>query len=56
MMIFAVSMGASLPDQLEQILNEPVVDAAIDCVGFEARGHGHGAGELTVGGGASGKW
>jgi glutathione-independent formaldehyde dehydrogenase len=31
---------ASLPDQLEQILGEPEVDAAVDAVGFEARGHG----------------
>ncbi|MFN2489851.1 MAG: formaldehyde dehydrogenase, glutathione-independent [Actinomycetota bacterium] len=30
----------TLPDKLEQILGEPEVDAAIDCVGFEARGHG----------------
>ena len=34
---------ASLPDQIEQILGEPEVDAAVDCVGFEARGHGAGA-------------
>ena len=27
-------------DQVEQILGEPEVDAAIDAVGFEARGHG----------------
>ena len=31
---------ATLPEQLEQILGVPEVDAAIDCVGFEARGHG----------------
>ena len=35
---------ASLPDMIEQILGEPVVDAAVDCVGFEARGHGAGTG------------
>ena len=35
---------ASLPDMIEQIVGEPVVDAAVDCVGFEARGHGAGAG------------
>ncbi len=34
---------ASLPDQIEQILGAPEVDAAVDCVGFEARGHGHDA-------------
>src|SRR5680860_1580150 len=31
---------ATLPDQIEQILGIPEVDAAVDCVGFEARGHG----------------
>ncbi|HEY2638129.1 MAG TPA: zinc-binding dehydrogenase, partial [Solirubrobacteraceae bacterium] len=31
---------AALPDQLEQILGVPEVDAAVDAVGFEARGHG----------------
>ena len=36
--------GASLSDMIEQIVGEPVVDAAVDCVGFEARGHGAGAG------------
>jgi glutathione-independent formaldehyde dehydrogenase len=29
-----------LPDQIEQILGVREVDAAVDCVGFEARGHG----------------
>jgi glutathione-independent formaldehyde dehydrogenase len=32
--------GASLAEQIAQIVGEPVVDAAVDCVGFEARGHG----------------
>jgi glutathione-independent formaldehyde dehydrogenase len=31
---------ATLAEQIEQILGMPEVDAAIDCVGFEARGHG----------------
>src|SRR5579864_6238863 len=31
---------ATLAQQVEQILGEPVVDAAVDCVGFEAHGHG----------------
>src|SRR5712671_1099854 len=35
---------ASLSDQIAQILGVPEVDAAVDCVGFEARGHGHDAG------------
>jgi glutathione-independent formaldehyde dehydrogenase len=30
-------------DQIEQILGVPEVDAAVDAVGFEARGHGAGA-------------
>lgn len=30
----------SLSDQIEQIVRKPEVDCAIDCVGFEARGHG----------------
>src|SRR5579883_1766092 len=36
---------APLGDQIAEILGEPEVDAAVDCVGFEARGHGAGAGE-----------
>src|SRR5947208_11474998 len=40
--------NAPLPDQLAQIVGEPVVDAAIDCVGFEARGHGANAGEAPA--------
>ena len=31
---------ATLPEQIEQIVGIPEVDAAVDCVGFEARGHG----------------
>jgi glutathione-independent formaldehyde dehydrogenase len=34
---------ASLTDQIAQITGEPLVDSAIDCVGFEARGHGSAA-------------
>jgi glutathione-independent formaldehyde dehydrogenase len=29
-----------LPDQIEAILGVPEVDSAVDCVGFEAKGHG----------------
>ncbi|HWW08495.1 formaldehyde dehydrogenase, glutathione-independent [Collimonas sp.] len=36
-----LSTDASLSDQITQILGVPEVDCAIDCVGFEARGHGH---------------
>ena len=32
--------GASLADQIAEITGEPLVDSAVDCVGFEARGHG----------------
>jgi glutathione-independent formaldehyde dehydrogenase len=38
----------ALVDQIDQILGEPLVDAAVDCVGFEARGHGAGAGEAPA--------
>ena len=34
-----ISKG-EVPDQIEQILRVPEVDAAVDCVGFEAKGHG----------------
>ena len=33
---------ASLGDQIAQIIGVPEVDCAVDCVGFEARGHGTG--------------
>ncbi|MDB5766770.1 MAG: fdhA [Collimonas fungivorans] len=36
-----LSLDASLSEQITQILGVPEVDCAIDCVGFEARGHGH---------------
>src|SRR5436305_1425155 len=35
-----VSKSATLPEQVENILGVPEVDCAVDCVGFEARGHG----------------
>ncbi|MFB9323293.1 formaldehyde dehydrogenase, glutathione-independent [Cryptosporangium minutisporangium] len=38
----------TLPERLEQILGEPEVDAAIDAVGFEARGHGANAAEAPA--------
>ncbi len=31
---------ATLKDQIAQIVGAPEVDASVDCVGFEARGHG----------------
>src|SRR5881275_2558556 len=36
---------ATLSQQVEQIVGEPVVDSAVDCVGFEAHGHGKDAGK-----------
>jgi glutathione-independent formaldehyde dehydrogenase len=38
-----LTRDADLPDLIEQILGEPEVDAAVDAVGFEARGHGENA-------------
>jgi glutathione-independent formaldehyde dehydrogenase len=35
-----LSLDATLVEQIAQILARPEVDCAIDCVGFEARGHG----------------
>src|SRR5215207_3800844 len=32
--------AATIADQIEQIIGVPEVDVAVDCVGFEARGHG----------------
>jgi glutathione-independent formaldehyde dehydrogenase len=39
-----VSKVPDLGAAIEAILGEPVVDCAVDCVGFEARGHGGDAG------------
>ncbi|MEY3284201.1 MAG: hypothetical protein RIR86_2214, partial [Acidobacteriota bacterium] len=35
-----VSKVTSLGEAIAEILGEPEVDSAVDCVGFEARGHG----------------
>lgn len=43
-----LSSGSELVDMIEKILGEPEVDAAVDAVGFEARGHGSGAGEAPA--------
>jgi len=37
-----LTRDGSINDQIEQILGVPEVDCAIDCVGFEAKGHGGG--------------
>ncbi len=46
--IVDLRQDATLPELIAQIINEPVVDAAVDCVGFEARGHGTGAQEAPA--------
>jgi glutathione-independent formaldehyde dehydrogenase len=35
-----LKLDASLGEQIDKIVGEPEVDCAVDCVGFEARGHG----------------
>lgn len=40
-----IGSDATLEDQIAEILNTNEVDCAVDAVGFEASGHGHGAGE-----------
>src|SRR3954465_9652619 len=43
-----LSQDTPLPDQIEQIVGERMVDCAVDAVGFEAKGHGHDAGEAPA--------
>ncbi|MEO6920457.1 MAG: formaldehyde dehydrogenase, glutathione-independent [Collimonas sp.] len=43
-----LSGDVSLSDQIAQILGVPEVDCAIDCVGFEARGHGHAGAQVEA--------
>jgi glutathione-independent formaldehyde dehydrogenase len=43
-----LAQDATLPELVEGILGEPEVDAAVDAVGFEARGHGKDAGEAPA--------
>ncbi len=43
-----LTSGNELPDMIEQILGVPEVDAAVDAVGFEARGHGADAAEAPA--------
>src|SRR5438876_6347514 len=43
-----LTQNAELPDMITQIVGEPLVDAAVDCVGFEAKGHGAGASEAPA--------
>ena len=39
--IIDLRKDASVGDQIAQIVGVPEVDSSVDCVGFEARGHGH---------------
>lgn len=39
--IIDLKKEASLADQIAAITGSPEVDCAVDCVGFEAKGHGH---------------
>jgi glutathione-independent formaldehyde dehydrogenase len=41
--IIDLKKDATLADQIAHIVGVPEVDSAVDCVGFEARGHGHDA-------------
>ncbi|WP_030484395.1 formaldehyde dehydrogenase, glutathione-independent [Nocardioides aequoreus] len=43
-----LSSGDKLVDMIEQVVGEPEVDASVDAVGFEARGHGKDAGEAPA--------
>jgi glutathione-independent formaldehyde dehydrogenase len=43
-----ISQDATLEDQIDQILGTNEVDCAVDAVGFEATGHGSGAGEAPA--------
>lgn len=43
-----VSLDTSIGDQIAAILGTPEVDSAIDAVGFEARGHGHGGAQTEA--------
>jgi glutathione-independent formaldehyde dehydrogenase len=40
-----LTKSGELADMIEDVVGEPLVDAAVDAVGFEARGHGAGAAE-----------
>ncbi len=43
-----LSTDGDLADKVEQVVGEPLVDAAVDAVGFEARGHGQDADEAPA--------
>ena len=43
-----LTQSGTLTEKIEQIVGEPEVDAAVDAVGFEARGHGKDAAEAPA--------
>src|SRR5690242_2859199 len=43
-----LTQSGTLSEKIEQIVGEPEVDAAVDAVGFEARGHGKDAAEAPA--------
>jgi glutathione-independent formaldehyde dehydrogenase len=43
-----ISRDATLEEQIDQVLGTNEVDCAVDAVGFEASGHGSGAGEAPA--------
>lgn len=43
-----LTQAGGLAEKIEQIVGEPEVDAAVDAVGFEARGHGKDAAEAPA--------
>lgn len=43
-----LTQAGALAEKIEQIVGEPEVDAAVDAVGFEARGHGKNAAEAPA--------
>src|SRR5205809_977652 len=46
--ILDLTQDTPLPDQIEQIVGERMVDCAVDAVGFEAKGHGHDGAEAPA--------
>jgi glutathione-independent formaldehyde dehydrogenase len=43
-----LSLDVTLAEQISAILGDAEVDCAVDCVGFEARGHGHGGSQIEA--------
>lgn len=40
-----LKQSGSIPEKIAEIVGSPEVDSAVDCVGFEARGHGRDSGQ-----------